>query len=183
MSDHDQIAKRAAALIRKLHGCTIGALNYSGGWNPERVDAILFNSRSSFLIEAKVSRSDFLADKKKLSRIEPSRGVGRYRYYACPPDLISATELPAKWGLIYIGGRGEISMPIGYGGCVKIGEEKREGQYWLSPIYKRYGTFKGETVWPEDGFSFEDRCMHLERDYLFHLATRYKRQKFMENIL
>lgn len=63
-------------------------------------DAFGFGYRTQ-LIEVKVSRSDFLADKKKFWRANPKEGLGMYRSYLCPTELISVDELPDKWGLLY----------------------------------------------------------------------------------
>ena len=65
-------------------------------------DVIGFSSGSSTIIECKTSRSDFLKDKKKISRNVSYLGMGVYRFYMCPENLIKETELPDKWGLIYI---------------------------------------------------------------------------------
>jgi len=46
----------------------------------------------------KVSRSDFLADRKKPSRI--GIGMGTYRYYLVPEGVAYAFELPPGWGLL-----------------------------------------------------------------------------------
>lgn len=54
------------------------------------------------LLEAKTSRADFLADKNKPHRINPETGIGKWRYFICPVDLIKPEELPEKWGLIYV---------------------------------------------------------------------------------
>lgn len=68
----------------------------------EIVDVLGFGAwNHSVLIEVKVSRQDFLADKKKSFRINPDEGVGRYRFYCCPKDLIKIEDLPNNWGLIY----------------------------------------------------------------------------------
>ena len=53
------------------------------------------------LIEVKVSRSDFLSDKKKYWRKYPQRGLGMYRSYLCPSGMINVEELPDGWGLLY----------------------------------------------------------------------------------
>jgi len=50
----------------------------------------------SYMIECKATRSDFLSDKTKPFRKKPERGVGNYRYYMTPPNLISADDLPEK---------------------------------------------------------------------------------------
>ncbi len=68
-------------------------------------DVVGLDHMTSAIVECKVSRSDFLRDKKKLSRMEPSTGLGNYRFYLCPPDLIKVTDLPDKWGLLYFDGK------------------------------------------------------------------------------
>ena len=50
--------------------------------------------------EIKISRSDFLIDKKKQKHADTTRGAN-YFYYVCPPNLISKTEV-GRYGLIYI---------------------------------------------------------------------------------
>ena len=69
--------------------------------NQETPDVFGWNYWTSVLIEVKVSRSDFLADKKKPFRLFPEDGLGEYRYYCCPKGLINPEEVPQHWGLIY----------------------------------------------------------------------------------
>jgi hypothetical protein len=61
----------------------------------------------SVLIECKASRSDFFADKKKSFRMYPDLGMGRYRFYCCPTGLLKTTDLPEKWGLLYVNEKGQ----------------------------------------------------------------------------
>jgi hypothetical protein len=74
----------------------------------EQADVVGFRSSCSVVIESKVSRSDFAADSKKNHRI--SGGLGLYRFYICPPDMIHQEELPARWGLLYADGRKVIEV-------------------------------------------------------------------------
>jgi hypothetical protein len=67
-------------------------------YDREIPDVIGFSSIQSILIEVKVSRSDFLSDKKKSHR---SEGMGNWRFYCCPTGMIKVDELPTGWGLIY----------------------------------------------------------------------------------
>lgn len=67
-------------------------------------DVIGFNGWDSMVIECKVSRSDFLSDKKKPHR---SKGMGNWRFYSCPKGMIKKEELPEKWGLIYVDDNGK----------------------------------------------------------------------------
>lgn len=64
------------------------------------------------LVEAKVSRGDFLSDKKKFWRNTPYYGIGKYRSYICPVGLIKPEELPKYWGLLYIDEKGKITEII-----------------------------------------------------------------------
>jgi hypothetical protein len=59
----------------------------------------------SVLLECKVSRADFLADREKAFREKPETGVGCERYYLAPEGLIRVEELPAGWGLLEVSGR------------------------------------------------------------------------------
>jgi hypothetical protein len=59
----------------------------------------------SVLIECKVSRADFLADRDKPWRLDPQTGVGGERYYLAPRGLIRKEELPRGWGLLEVRGR------------------------------------------------------------------------------
>ena len=69
--------------------------------NPETPDVFGWNYWTSVLIEVKVSRSDFLADKRKPFRLFAEDGLGEHRYYCCPKGLIKPDEVPQYWGLIY----------------------------------------------------------------------------------
>ncbi len=60
------------------------------------------NRGETVLIEAKVSRSDFMADQKKCFRnpICPGQGMGDQRWYIAPKGIIPVELLPPKWGLL-----------------------------------------------------------------------------------
>lgn len=66
----------------------------------EQPDAIGFRSGVSCLIECKTSRSDFLADRKKRFRLDPTIGIGQWRFMLTPKDLVRPDELPEGWGLL-----------------------------------------------------------------------------------
>ena len=68
---------------------------------PEKPDVLDFNSSGrSTLYEIKMSRSDFLADKKKYSRTTKA-WFGEKRYFVCDGDFIKAEEVPQGWGLFH----------------------------------------------------------------------------------
>jgi hypothetical protein len=95
---------------QKAHGCIVAASELRSGWDGEIPDAIGFrlngNQPLSVVIEAKVSRADFLADKNKTHR--QAGGMGNFRYYICPEGLIDSRELPKGWGLLWVNGRGHV---------------------------------------------------------------------------
>jgi len=69
--------------------------------NGEMPDAIGWKRAChSVLVECKISRSDFLADREKPFREKPALGLGCERYYLTPAGLLQADELPAGWGLL-----------------------------------------------------------------------------------
>ena len=63
----------------------------------------------SVLVECKVTRADFLADRAKPFRVKQEKGVGSERFYLTPPGLIHRTELALGWGLLELR-RGRIEM-------------------------------------------------------------------------
>jgi hypothetical protein len=66
----------------------------------------------SVLVECKVSRSDFLADRTKPFRAKPEQGVGCERFYLVPAGLLRREELPPGWGLLELQrGRIETTQP------------------------------------------------------------------------
>ena len=54
----------------------------------------------SIVIECKVSRADFFADRHKLVRRKPHLGMGCERYYLVPKGLLKPDEVPRVWGLL-----------------------------------------------------------------------------------
>ncbi len=71
----------------------------------EQPDCLGFRSGVSCLIECKTSRADFLADRKKRFRKDPTKGMGDWRFMLTPKGLITVDELPEGWGLLETDGR------------------------------------------------------------------------------
>lgn len=97
------------------HGCNVAVSECPSGWVGEIPDAIGFRTGyhnvESVLVEVKVTRSDFLADKRKPHRLEG--GLGTFRYYLCPEGLIQVADLPPGWGLLWVNKRGHIKPMAG----------------------------------------------------------------------
>lgn len=97
---HAELVARAERWLRNTKKCSV-VLTEKGGNTAERPDAIGWrNGWWSTLVEAKTSRADFLADKKKPFRLNPESGMGQDRYFITRPGLLTPDELPEGWGLI-----------------------------------------------------------------------------------
>jgi hypothetical protein len=74
---------------------------YVAGRRLEIPDVIGFASDFSIVIECKVSRADFLNERKKVHAISGIRGrLGNYRYYFTPDGLLTMADIPEGWGLL-----------------------------------------------------------------------------------
>jgi hypothetical protein len=99
-------AKLVAMAVRWLRRYRCGVvLSEQACISGEMPDAIGWKKAChSVLVESKVSRADFLADRDKPFRQQPETGVGCERYYMAPRGLIRIEELPAGWGLLEVHG-------------------------------------------------------------------------------
>ena len=105
---HAQMVEKAVRWLRSYRcgvvlseqACVSGEMPDAIGWK---------RACHSVLVECKVSRADFLADREKPFRVKPEKGVGSERFYLTPPGLVKVEELPAGWGLLERG-RGRIEM-------------------------------------------------------------------------
>ena len=96
---HEQMVKKAEDWLRS-YGCSV-VLSEQACVSGEMPDAIGWKSSChSILIECKVSRSDFLADRDKPFRSKPALGLGCERYYLAPKGLLHPADLPEGWGLL-----------------------------------------------------------------------------------
>jgi len=113
LSHQDVVDYSAKVLNRSGYNWKCGVIfKEISSASAERPDVIGFGSGISSLIEAKVSRTDFLKDKKKHFRKHPELGMGKYRFYACPTNLIKEEELPKNWGLIYVSEKGRCIIKV-----------------------------------------------------------------------
>lgn len=120
---HAELCKKAVSWLKRPYsaggtGCPNAFSEVNSGSNGgEIVDAIGLKTAEgteTITIEVKVSRADFLADKKKPFRVYPECGMGNFRYYLCPEGLVNEGELPERWGLLEVGQRGKVSVVCGH---------------------------------------------------------------------
>ncbi|MES2367661.1 MAG: hypothetical protein V4563_17425, partial [Pseudomonadota bacterium] len=97
---HKSLVKKAGAWLRNRKNCGV-VMEELATQNTETPDALGFHGAGgSILIECKVSRADYLADKNKIFRRCEEIGMGDSRYFAAPKGLLSPNELPDGWGLL-----------------------------------------------------------------------------------
>jgi hypothetical protein len=99
----------------KQQGFAVVASEICASGSREIADVIGFRASCSVLVEAKASRRDFLADRLKPERRDQCRGLGLYRFYLAPPDVIGLADLPPGWGLLHAQGARviEVLRPLG----------------------------------------------------------------------
>jgi len=101
---HEQVIAKAARWAKKKYPVVITEIVSTTRESP---DVLAFGSNVSVVIECKISRSDFLKDKKKSFRKKTEMGMGRIRYYCAPAGIIEKHEVPDNWGLLIIGSTGK----------------------------------------------------------------------------
>jgi hypothetical protein len=98
---HGQLVEMAVRWLRRYRcgvvlseqACVSGEMPDAIGWK---------RTCHSVLVECKVTRSDFLADRGKPFRAKPEQGVGCERFYLAPAGLVRREELPQGWGLLEV---------------------------------------------------------------------------------
>jgi hypothetical protein len=100
LSAHDELCRKAESWLNMIN-CKVVIRDPFKASTNEEPDAIGWRDGVSILIECKNSRADFLADKKKSFRINPDDGMGDWRFYLCPEGVITESDLPEGWGLLY----------------------------------------------------------------------------------
>ncbi|PKE27612.1 adenylosuccinate synthase [Rahnella sp. AA] len=98
-------------------GCQVALTEVGGLYGGERADVFAYRwgfDGGSVVVESKVSRSDFLADREKPHRCGITPGMGTYRYYICPEGLIDIDDLPPRWGLLWVNKRGHVRLKAGH---------------------------------------------------------------------
>jgi len=102
---HEALVELAVRWLRTSYRCGI-ILSEQACCSGEVPDVIGWKGRCrSVLVECKVARADFLADRNKPWRVKPEGALGCERFYMAPAGLISAAELPPGWGLLEVRGR------------------------------------------------------------------------------
>lgn len=99
---HADLVERAVRWLRGSRRCDVvyAELATVASCIP---DAIGWTARGSELVEAKVSRSDFLRDRDKPAH-RAGFLPGNRRWYLTPGGLLQPADVPPGWGLVEIRG-------------------------------------------------------------------------------
>jgi len=96
---HAQLVQKGVEWLRRYR-CGV-VLSEQTCANGEVPDAIGWKGAChSVLVECKISRTDFLADRDKPFRRKTQLGMGCERFYLTPPGLARPEDLPTGWGLL-----------------------------------------------------------------------------------
>src|SRR5258708_11868223 len=100
----EKLVKAEVAWLRSYRcGVVLSEQSCASGETP---DAIGWKRAChSVVVECKISRADFLADREKPFRVKSEKGMGCERYYLASGGMIAAGELPEGWGLLELRGR------------------------------------------------------------------------------
>jgi len=96
--NHAFLVAKAVAWLRRYRcgvvlseqACVSGEMPDAIGWK---------RACHSVLVECKISRTDFLADRNKPFRLNPQTGVGSERFYLVPKGLVRVEELMPGGGM------------------------------------------------------------------------------------
>lgn len=154
---HKDLVQLAYKWVLKNASCGIAFKEFVSSNNSgECPDVIGFGSyEHSVLIEVKVSRSDFIADRKKRFRKEPKLGMGRYRFMCVPKGLITKDELPDNWGLIVVCDKGKARL-----------------------VYNPYNN-KGGNIWKN---GFKEYNLKAERGIMYSALRRLQYRGMLEHV-
>jgi hypothetical protein len=144
---HEQLCLKAVTWL-KSNGFGVAAMNVWAFGSRERADCIGFRQQCSVLIEVKVSRADFFADRKKPERV--AGGFGNYRFYLAPAGLLNATDLPKGWGLLEY--QRKVELVHGPSGNLWPSVENALGTHWQEFVHAS--------------------CPVAERSFLYTLARK-----------
>ncbi len=102
---HDALVELAVRWLRTNYRCGI-ILSEQACCSGETPDVIGWKGQCrSVLVECKISRADFLADRNKPWRADPEGALGCERFYMAPVAMIAPAELPEAWGLLEVRAR------------------------------------------------------------------------------
>ena len=103
--NHVELVERAVKWLKNTFHCRVVLSELVAYTNSgETPDVIGWVNNRSILVECKISKSDFYADKRKRSRINGMPALGHWRFYLSLPGIITS-QIPDGWGLYEVHGK------------------------------------------------------------------------------
>ncbi|EOZ8645465.1 hypothetical protein ACQWTT_001216 [Acinetobacter baumannii] len=150
---HQDVVLIGAKWLKRVIKCPVVAQEIKCSGSREIPDVIGFRANTSFLIECKASRADFLIDFKKPERQGLCSSLGNYRLYLAPKGVIDFSKVPQNWGILEINEKGRVEVVRFRKGNIYCGNDSPEE-------YKK-----------EDPF-FHESDIYKERSMLYSLLRR-----------
>jgi len=108
VTTHAELVLRAVRWLRNTRNCN-PVYAEMGTQSGEIPDAIGWRNGRSHVVEAKVSRADLFADKKKAIH-GAGIAMGRQRWILVPAGLVKPDEVPESSGLLYAHARSVVAV-------------------------------------------------------------------------
>lgn len=106
---HEDLRKSAVRWLTVRRRCSV-VLSEMVSAAREIPDAVGWHGGQSYLVECKVSRSDFLRNEDKPC-LRAGRGIGTHRYFLCPTEIIRVDDLNGDgYGLLWVGDSGNVRI-------------------------------------------------------------------------
>jgi hypothetical protein len=102
---HQELVQRAEKWLRNKFGCRVVLTEHVAYLQIGEIpDAVGWVREKSILVECKITKSDFLADRSKRFRRSGAIALGNWRFYLCTFDL-RVDEIPEGWAAYKTEGR------------------------------------------------------------------------------
>lgn len=150
---HKDVVEIGAKWLRQKIKCPVIAAEIKCSGSREIPDLLGFRSDTSFLIECKASRADFLSDFKKPERQGLCSSLGNYRLYLAPQGVLDHLKVPSTWGILEINEKGRVEVIRFMQGNIYCGSSSLEKHKQEDPY-------------------FHESDIHKERSMLYSLLRR-----------
>lgn len=143
---HDDVVDIGAKWLKQVIKCPVIAKEVKCIGSREIPDVIGFRSDTSFLIECKASRADFLSDFKKPERQGLCSSLGNYRLYLAPRGIIDPSRVPNTWGILEINERGKVDVVRFMKGNIYCGSSTPERYKLEDPFFHESDILKERSM-------------------------------------
>ena len=153
--------------LLKASRLSVSLFKYDKCFHGEQPDVLgLTAYGKSIIVEVKVSRADFLADKKKPWRINPNIAMGDERVYLTPEGLLNVSDIPYGWQLWEVYGKNKPKLRIVKGRIKKKVPHQNSSNVTMQVVDKNI------TIEELFHFSTQERTHDIEFSWLLKIMGR-----------